>query len=147
MTLLPVAQYLHENARFASDPACKDILDMTLDFYQRVGFNPPWICYFAEESGVLVGSAGIKGKPQKGKIEIAYGTFGQFQHRGIGARICRALVELSLATDPTVTVTARTLPAENFSTRILKKNNFLLIGEVLDPEDGIVWEWEFQKDL
>ena len=44
---------------------------MTLDFYKRVGFNEPWICYFAQMDGKLVGSAGIKGKPRDGKIEIA----------------------------------------------------------------------------
>jgi [ribosomal protein S5]-alanine N-acetyltransferase len=145
MRLLPIAQYLHENTDFASDANLNEILTMTLDFYTRVGFYPPWICYFVEDDDVLVGSAGIKGKPINGKIEIAYGTFERFQHRSIGTKICRALVELSLVTDPSIIITARTLPTENFSTRILKKNNFVLLGEVMDPEDGIVWEWKFQK--
>jgi hypothetical protein len=92
MELVPIKENLEENEQFIANPDCKEILQMTLDYYKRIGFTPPWICYFAEENGVLVGSAGIKGKPQNGKIEIAYGTFDRFQHQGIGARICEALV-------------------------------------------------------
>jgi len=37
------------------------------------------------------------------------------------------------------------LAEENFSTSILRKNNFLLMGVVNDPEDGDVWEWLYQN--
>lgn len=117
---------------------------MTVEFYKRIGFVPPWIGYFVEQDGAIVGSAGIKGKPVNGKIEIAYGTMEEFRNQGIGGEICRALVELSLNADPSIKVTARTLPENNFSANVLKKNNFVCIGMVNDPEDGDVWEWEFQ---
>jgi len=55
------------------------------------------------------------------------------------------LVELSLETDPSVKITARTLPENNFSTKILEKNSFSFIGTVDDPDDGPVWEWEFKR--
>lgn len=54
------------------------------------------------------------------------------------------LVELSLRTDPAIRITARTLPEESFSTKILKKNAFEITGLVNDREDGAVWEWEFK---
>ena len=39
---------------------------------------------------------------------------------------------------------ARQLPEANASTRVLAKSGFRKIGEVTDPEDGLVWRWEFQ---
>ena len=89
--------------------------------------------------------AGFKGRPVDGRVEIAYGTFPSFQHKGIGAMICRELVMLTLRTDPTVKITARTLMEENHSTKILRKNGFLWQGVVVDPDDGEVWEWEYVR--
>jgi|SRR5450432_2908600 len=143
--LVPVNEHLEENPEFAANPLCKESLQMTIDFYRKVGFNPPWICYYAKENENLIGCAGIKGKPVNGSIEIAYGTFEEFRKQGVGTRICKALVDLSLETDSSVRVTARTLPENNFSTKILRKNNFRFIGNVNDPEDGDVWEWEYIK--
>jgi len=39
-------------------------------------------------------------------------------------------------------VRAHTLPEANASTRVLTKCGFQRIGEVIDPEDGLVWRWE-----
>lgn len=145
MNLLPIRKHLEENQDFLQNPLCDGTLQMTIEFYKKVGFVPPWICYYAEIDGQLVGCAGIKGPPVNGKIEIAYGTMELLRNQGIGTRICGALVELSLRTDPTVVITARTLPEKNFSTKILKKNNFAFIGVVNDPEDGEVWEWAYRE--
>jgi len=144
MKLIPVKERLEENREF-NNPLYKEIVEMTIDFYKRIGYVPPWIGYFVELNGEIVGSAGIKGKPVDGKIEIAYGTMEAFRHKGIARRICRELVELSLKTDPTITITARALSENNFSAKVLKRNNFVCTGMVNDPEDGDVWEWEYQK--
>ena len=40
-------------------------------------------------------------------------------------------------------VGAHTLPTPNASTRVLTKCGFERIGEVEDPEDGLVWRCEF----
>jgi len=145
MTLLPIKQTLAENEVFANNPLCKETLGMCVEFYKRVGFNPPWICYYVQENEELVGSAAFKGRPINNTIEISYGTMENHRQKGVGTRICKQLVELSLATDPSVRITARTLPEKNYSTRILEKNNFVLLGFVTDPEDGEVWEWEHKK--
>ncbi|MES1214737.1 MAG: GNAT family protein [Bacteroidota bacterium] len=145
MKLLPIKQTLEENQEFTNNPICKDTIYMTIEFYKKVGFTPPWISYYAEIDGELVGAAAFKGKPINGTIEIAYGTFEQYQQQGVGTEICRQLVNLSLKTDPSVRITARTLAEENFSTKILKKNNFLFNGIVNDPEDGDVWEWVYNE--
>jgi RimJ/RimL family protein N-acetyltransferase len=144
MELLPIKEHLHENKEFIDNPDCQDSLYMCIDFYKKVGFNPPWICYYVQLEGALVAAAAFKGKPVNGKVEIAYGTFPPYQQQGIGARIAHALVQLSLKTDQSVTITARTLAEENYSTRILRKNNFQLLGTVTDEEDGEVWEWVYE---
>ena len=87
-----------------------------------------------------MGGAGFKGPPIKGKIEIASAVFEDYRRGGIGTSICKKLINLYLRTDPSLMITARTLPEENYSTSILKKNGFLFTGMVPDPEDGPVWE-------
>ena len=32
-----------------------------------------------------------------------------------------------------------------YSNKVLEKNRFELLGVVMDPEDGEVWEWEYNK--
>jgi RimJ/RimL family protein N-acetyltransferase len=143
MELLPIACDLAGNKRFTGHPACQDSIYLSVDYYKIVGFESPWICYYASIGGELVGSAGFKGKPVDGKVEIAYATFPEFRGKGIGSQICGKLVALALQADPDVSVTARTLPEENHSTRILKKNNFVFAGTVHDKDDGDVWEWVY----
>ncbi len=144
LTLLPIAQTLEGNEKFVSNPLCQDSIYVTMDFYKRVGFAPPWIGYYAEQNGTLVGCAAFKGAPIHGTVEIAYGTFENHQKQGVATAICRKLVELARQTDHTIRITARTLPEKNYSTRVLQKNGFVLLGTVEDPEDGNVWEWEFK---
>ena len=144
MILLPIKEHLKENQEFTSNPDCQESIYMSIDFFKRIGYNPPWISYYVEQDGKLVGAAAFKGKPVNNKVEIAYGTFPAFQNQGIGTKIAGALVQLSLKTDPSVIITARTLMEENYSARILRKNNFKLLGIIMDDEDGEVWEWEYQ---
>jgi RimJ/RimL family protein N-acetyltransferase len=144
MELIPIKERLDGNEEFISNPLCQESIYMTIDFYKKVGFVPPWIGYYVKQNGDLVGCAAFKGQPINGTIEIAYGTFEKYRKQGIGTVICRLLVDLSLKTDPFIKITARTLREENFSTRILEKNNFICIGTVNDPEDGEVWEWVFK---
>lgn len=143
MDLIPVKEKLEDNKEFTDHPLCQDTIFMCVDFYKKIGFHPPWICYYASLDDKLVGSAGFKGKPVNNSVEIAYGTFELNRKKGIGTLICGKLVELALQTDSSVRITARTLPEKNFSTRILIKNNFELVGTVNDPEDGEVWEWVY----
>jgi len=144
MELLPVKEHLLENAQFSAHPDCQENIQMCIDFYKRVGFNPPWICYYVQLDGQMVGAAAFKGKPINNRVEIAYGTFTKFQNKGIGGQIARTLTALSLKTDPAVVITARTLAEENYSARLLRKNGFKLLGTIMDEEDGEVWEWEYE---
>ncbi len=143
MKLVPIKEFVEENEDLMNKEECLELIEMSLEFYERVGYVPPWICYFVEREGAIIGSGGIKGKPINGMIEIAYGTMEKYQHQGVGTGICKLLVDLSLKTDPSVKVMARTLPENRFSCRVLEKNDFTCVGTVDDPEDGLVLEWVY----
>jgi len=145
--LLPVKELLKDNGEFLDHPDCQESLEMSVLFYAKVGYRIPWIGYYATMNGKLVGAAGFKGKPVDGKVEIAYGTFPSFQKMGIGTALCRQLVQLAKATDPSVRIMARTLMEENHSAKILRKNGFIWQGIVTDEEDGEVWEWEYKDRI
>jgi [ribosomal protein S5]-alanine N-acetyltransferase len=147
MELIPVLEHLDQNPEFVNNSRCQESLYMTINFYKIVGFSPPWIGYYVKQNEDLVGCAAFKGKPLNGAVEIAYGTFEEFRNQGVGAKICKTLVDLSLVTNPTIRITARTLPENNYSTRILQKNKFQFAGNVIDPEDGDVWEWEYKSGI
>ena len=143
--LVPIQPTFEANTEFNSIPDCADTLNVCIEYYKTIGFNVPWICYYARRDMELVGSAAFKGGPVDNKVEIAYGTIERFRSKGIGKEICRALVELALKTDPSVIITARTLPENGHSTKILERNGFKLLGMIWDKDDGDVWEWEYIK--
>jgi [ribosomal protein S5]-alanine N-acetyltransferase len=146
MILLQIDIDETKNNKFIGKPECLPVLKVYPDYYRKVGFNKPWIQYFASSDGEeIVGAAGYKGKPKDGKVEIAYGTFKNYEGQGIGTEICRQLVLLALQADPEVRITARTFQEGHASMAILKKNGFECLGIVYDEEDGDVFEWEFIK--
>ena len=141
--LLPIWPSLEMNDAFNIQAESAEIAAMTGEYYKVIGFNPPWIGYLAQHDGKFVGSAAFKGAPANNRVEVAYTTFESERGKGIGTAMCRLLVELALAAKPDVIITARTLPEENHSTKILRKNSFTFVGTVIDPEDGEVWEWVY----
>jgi len=144
MKLHPIKENLHDNHEFLNHPDCQDTIYLSVAFFKNVGYHHPWIGYYASVNGELVGTAAFKGRPLFGKVEIAYSIFPQYRQRGLGTEICKQLVQLSLETDSSVLITARTLKEENFSTRIRRKNGFHHLGVVNDMDDGEVWEWEYR---
>ena len=144
MDLLPIRQTLAENSEFLSLPLCLESLHMSIEFYRKAGYHPPWISYYARIDEMVVGVGGFKGPPVNGTVEIGYGTFEPFQNKGVASGICKRLIVVSHESDRAVKITARTLPDLNFSTKILRKNHFIFAGSVLDPEDGLLWQWKYQ---
>ena len=109
----------------------------------------PWTCGFAmvhRDSGAVVGSCGYKSPPSPdGIVEIAYGVDPGHQRRGYATEAARALVAFAFASGIVRVVRAHTLPAPNASTRVLAKCGFERVGEVVDPDDGLVWRWEIEE--
>ena len=107
--------------------------------------DDPWTHGFAmieRASGANVGSCAYTGPPSpEGSVEIAYGV--EPSHRGLGyaTEAAAALVAFASAVGSVRRVSARTRPEHNASTRVLTKCGFVHVGEVVDPIDGLVWEW------
>ena len=106
----------------------------------------PWIFGFAlvhEITNIRVGSCGFKGPPDAdGIVEIAYGVAPEHQGRGYATEAAEALVAYAFRSGQVRVVRAHTLPDNDASKRVLEKCGFQFIGEVDDPEDGLVWRWE-----
>ena len=127
-------------------PAIIEIATQTARFLAATQPRWPWGSYLAIEGSArrLVGTCGFKGNPDAdGAVEIAYFTFPGEEGRGVATSIATRMVELaSEATPAIMLVRAHTLPEVNASGRVLTKNGFTRVGEVIDPEDGLVWRWE-----
>ena len=119
----------------------KEAMNSTALMYTHVGYSPPWIGYLAVENGRCVGTCVFKASPENNRVEIAYFTFPENEGRGVATRMARSLVYIAVRVSPEITITAQTLPEENASTAVLKKNGFQLIAELEHPEYGKVWEW------
>lgn len=108
----------------------------------------PWVHGFSlveRATGAAVGRCGFKGPPtDDGMVEIAYGIDPDHQGKGYATEAADALVSYALDDFRVRAVWAHTLPQTNASTRVLAKCGFRFIGEVVDPEDGLVWRWEKQ---
>ena len=132
------------NDIYSSDN-CKMLINSNDDYYQVIGFNLPWVGYFVVRQNDIVGSCGFTGQPKEGKVEIAYWTFKEFEGQGIASFSCKELVSISRKTDPAITITAKTAPEYNASTKILQKNGFEFIEIVQDHEIGDAWLWALKS--
>lgn len=95
------------------------------------------------ESGAKIGDCGFKGPPDAdGVVEIAYGVAPDHQGKGYATEAAAALTSYAFSSGRVRVVCAHTLPTPNASTRVLTKCGFKHLGEVIDPEDGLVWRWE-----
>jgi ribosomal-protein-alanine N-acetyltransferase len=120
-----------------------EVCRATVDLYRKAGFEEPWIGYLALADEAPVGTCGYKGKPQGGRVEIAYFTFSEFEGCGYASAMAARLVTIAREHDPSVVVAAQTLPERNASHRVLEKLGFRYVDTIDHPEDGTVWEWEW----
>ena len=106
----------------------------------------PWIHGFSlvlADSDTVVGTGGFKGPPSAdGVVEIAYGVSPDYQGKGYATEAAEALTAYAFGSGIVRVVRAHTLPESNASARVLTKCGFRRIGEVIDPDDGLVWRWE-----
>jgi RimJ/RimL family protein N-acetyltransferase len=111
--------------------------------------SDPWRIGFGvidKESRTVIGGASFKGPPDtNGVVEIAYGIVPSFEGRGYATEAARALVDFARRDEKVRQIIAHTMPEANASTHVLKKCGFTFAGEVIDPEDGRVWRWEYAK--
>jgi [ribosomal protein S5]-alanine N-acetyltransferase len=106
----------------------------------------PWALSFKvieRSSRSNIGACAFKGPPDvEGVVEVAYGIDPAHQGRGFATEATDALVGFALASGKVRLVRAHTRPDNVASARVLAKCGFNRVGEVVDPEDGLVDRWE-----
>jgi len=145
MTLEPIRIDEDSTNPLYASSDCQEIFKSYPDYYHQTGYNPPWIGYFVLRDGQVVGVGGFVGKPENGRVEIAYGTFEQNEGQGVASFACRQLTAIARITDPSLVITAKTSPEKNASTTVLSRNGFSFSGIVQDHEIGDAWEWIYQE--
>ena len=135
-------------ARVEAMPAA-DRAEVSPDWLARLRASAaasPWTHGFSmveRAGGAVVGSCGYKGPPgPDGVVEIAYGVEPSHQRRGYATEAARALVALAFDDRSVRLVRAHTKPGNGASDRVLARCGFVHVGEVVDPEDGLVCRWE-----
>lgn len=97
-------------------------------------------------SGVRVGSCGFKGPPgPDGTVEIAYGVSPENEGKGYATDAARGLVGHAFGSGLVRVVRAHTLSDDGASARVLLKCGFRRVGQVVDLEDGLIWQWERKR--
>ncbi len=113
---------------------------------QSTAADDPWALSFTaieRASGSAVGACVFKGPPDAdGVVEVAYGIDLAHRGRGFATEATRGLVEFAFASGRVRLVRAHTKPDGIASARVLTKCGFRQVGEVIDPDDGLVCRWE-----
>lgn len=115
--------------------------------FERSAFEDPWVHGFnlLLPDGSNVGIGSFKGPPTDGLVEIAYAVVPEQQRKGYATAAARAMVEFAFRSPEVRRVLAHTLPDGVASQRVLLKSGFTHTGEVVDPEDGLVWRFEIAR--
>ena len=115
--------------------------------FQASAFRDPWVHGFnlMRDDGTSVGLGSYKGPPTDGVVEIAYAIVPEHQGRGYATAAARAMVDEAFRSKEVRLVCAHTLPDGVASKRVLLKSGFKHVGEVVDPEDGLVWRFEIAR--
>jgi ribosomal-protein-alanine N-acetyltransferase len=130
----------------AMNPA--DRAEVSPAWLARMRSSPPspWTHGFGvveRATKAVVGMCAFKGPPDAdGIVEIAYGIEPPHRGRGYAKETAGALTAFALGAGA-LHVIAHTRPENNSSVRVLRHCGYEYVGEVVDPEDGLVWRWEF----
>jgi RimJ/RimL family protein N-acetyltransferase len=118
--------------------------EFVAEFLPRARGADPWLGVWAIDDGVVVGSGGFKSAPLEGVVEIGYGVAPSVEGRGVATAIAKAMVSFAMENGARAVI-AHTLPDGFASQRVLAKAGFTLVGPVVDPEDGDVLRFTYNK--
>ena len=109
----------------------------------KVAANPAFaeigLVLAVSKSGLeIIGSAGFHNMPdENGMIEIGFGIVPEMQNQGFGTELLIGMWQMIIKR-PDVKILRYTVSPNNEpSIHIIKKFNFTLVGEQMDPEDGV----------
>ncbi len=145
MELKTIELNVDQSKEIYASTNCQQLINSMNNYYPKIGFNKPWVGYFAFKDNQVVGTGGFTGQPKHGTVEIAYWTFQEFEGQGVASFVCKELITIAKATQPGIIITAKTAPEHNASTKILQNNRFTFTEIVRDDEIGDAWLWTLDK--
>lgn len=124
-----------------ADPAVTGEFAQQMAALAKTEQVPPWCGYIGWRDNVPLGFGGFVGQPDaSGVIEIGYMTFPAHEGRGVASAVAAGLVSIARTAGLTAVI-AHTLPQENGSSAVLRRNGFDRDGEATDADEGTVWRW------
>jgi [ribosomal protein S5]-alanine N-acetyltransferase len=141
LILQPIPQNEDKTKDVYASEDCQTLLTMWEEYYPKIGFYFPWVGYFVKQDNTIIGSCAFTGPPENNKVEISYWTFKEHEGKGVATFACSQLVSMAKKNNPSLTITAKTAPEHNASTKVLQRNGFTFSGVVQDHEIGDAWEW------
>ena len=108
-----------------------------------------WVNYFPvlRRDQTLVGNGGFKGRPNaEGWVEIGYEIAPAYRNQGLATEFAMALIDIALTSSEVKGICAHTLAEENASCAVLRKCGFEKTAEIEDPDDGLIWRWEWVNE-
>jgi [ribosomal protein S5]-alanine N-acetyltransferase len=137
---------LNETSRTIS-PELKEALEQTIlpnvaDKTKNYLYSTLWTAILKAENK-MIGDLCIIGEPNaQGEIEIGYGTYDEFQGRGLMTEMVGGIIEW-VKTQPLVkSILASTNKSNIASFKVLQNNNFVRVGET---ETSINWKLQLNK--
>jgi len=118
-----------------------DALPTFLEWIEAAPDLAGWYVWYAmirrpdSAADILGASAGFKGPPEDGTVEIGYSVLPQFQGRGYATEMVRSLTEWAFRQPGVDTIIAQTAATNMASLRVLEKTGFVEDGPGTDPGD------------
>lgn len=137
---------LNETSRKISDEL-KEALEQTIlpnvaDTTKNYLYSTLWTAISKAENK-MIGDLCIVGEPNaEGEIEIGYGTYSEFQNKGFMTEMVSGIIEWAKTQPIVKSIIASTDKTNTASFKVLKKNNFVKIGET---ETLFNWRLEMRQ--
>ena len=112
-----------------------DALPVFLHWLEAAPEARGWFTWYAltlSAAPVLVASAGFKGPPRDGVVEVGYSVLPEFQGRGYATEMACGLTRWALGEPGVTRIVAETEWANPASVRVLRKAGFVLVGSTND---------------
>ncbi len=93
----------------------------------------------------VVGFCGFKDEPQYGEVEIGYNVSPYKQGRGFAKLAVNQLCQLAFNVDSIESVVALISSANLASLNVVRANNFVFIGFVVDSDNEKLEKWVLKR--
>lgn len=106
-----------------------------------------WFAYLVHgaDPALVVGTAGFKGPPRNGAVEIGYSVLPEYQRRGFASEAARGLVARAFEESEVDRVVAHTLPHLLPSIGVLVKCGFLQVDGPAEAEEAGAIRFELPR--